>query len=337
MNRVKASKTRQAVRRTFLGMFSAAVLLAGGLSQASELDKVTFGTSWYAQAEHGGFYQAVAEGIYEDYGLDVTIRMGGPQVNGLQLLMAGRYDFVMGYPIRNINAVNEGLSVVTVAASFQKDPQGLIAHPHVQSLEDVKGRTVLISSSAQTTFWPWLKAEYGFSDANARPYTFSLGPFLANRELVQQAYISSEPYAAEQGGVTPNIFLFADHGYPPYATTIETTQGLIEESPDLVRRFVQASLEGWKSYLANPEPGNALIKADNPEMTDEQLAFGLAKIKEYELVTGEEAGSQGIGVMTHDRWRQIFDFMVEADLVPASVDYQKAYTLDFLPESPVLP
>ncbi|SOC20207.1 NitT/TauT family transport system substrate-binding protein [Alloalcanivorax xenomutans] len=323
-------------RRTGLGVVMAAIVgsVAGGV-QAD--DKVTIGTSWYAQAEHGGFYQAKATGIYKKYGLDVNIKMGGPQVNGLQLLVAGQYDFTMGYPIRNINAVKEGLPVVTVAATFQKDPQGLIAHPQVASLEDVKGHTVLISTSARTTYWPWLKAEYGFTDDQAKPYTFSLGPFLADKELVQQAYISSEPFAAEKGGVKPNIFLFADHGYPPYAATLETRGDLVEEKPDVVRRFVQATLEGWKSYLQDPQAGNALIKKDNPQMTDEQLAFGIEKLKEFGIVTGGDAGEKGIGYMSDERWKKTFDFMVEAGLVGADVDYHKAYTLEFLPQTPVLP
>ncbi|WP_220359302.1 ABC transporter substrate-binding protein [Alkalilimnicola ehrlichii] len=226
-------------------------LSVGGVAVAEGLDQVTFGTNWFAQAEHGGFYQAVAEGIYEDYGLDVAIRMGGPQVNNMQLLMGRRYEFSMGYPIAAINAVNEGLPVVTVAASFQGDPQGLLAHPHVESLEELVGKPVYIASSSHTTFWPWLKAEYGYTDDMVRPYTFSVQPFLNSEDVVQQGYVTSEPFAMEKGGVAPNVFLFADYGYPPYATTIETRRDIIENRPDVVRRFVQASLEGWKSYMEN--------------------------------------------------------------------------------------
>ncbi|MCQ6262740.1 ABC transporter substrate-binding protein [Alcanivorax sp. MM125-6] len=320
-----------------LGATLMAVALGVSAGAARAADEVTIGTSWYAQAEHGGFYQAKATGIYEKYDLDVNIKMGGPQVNGLQLLVAGQYDFTMGYPLRNIKAVSEGLPVVSVAACFQKDPQGLIAHPHVKSLEDVGDRTVLISTSARSTYWPWLQSEYGFTDAQAKPYTFSLGPFLADKELVQQAYVSSEPFAAEKGGVTPNFFLFADNGYPPYAATLETRRELVEDNPDLVRRFVQATMEGWKSYLENPAPGNELIQQDNPEMTDAQLAFGLKKLKEYGIVAGGDAQEQGLGYMNDARWEKTFQFMVDADLVSEDVDYKQAYTLEFLPEEPVLP
>ncbi len=320
------------------GAVALAGVLVAGTAAANELDKVTFGTSWYAQAEHGGFYQAKATGIYEEYGLDVTITMGGPQVNGLQLLVAGRRDFSMGYPVGNINAVSEGLPVVTVGAPFQSDPQVLLAHPHIESLEEIveNEMPVYIASSSHTTFWPWLKAEYGFTDAQARPYTFSVAPFLNDERVVQQGYLSSEPFAMQRGGVTPSIFLFADYGYPPYAQTIETRREMVENNPDLVRRFVQASMEGWVSYFENPEPGNALIKEANPEMTDEQIAFGIEKMLEYGLVTGGDAETHGIGYMNDERWQATFDFMAEAGLVPADLDFKQAYTLEFLPEEPVL-
>lgn len=305
---------------------------------AEELDKIVFGTNWYAQAEHGGFYQAQATGIYEKYGLDVSIQMGGPQVNGMQLLVAGRRDFSMGYPIGNIKAREEGLPVKTVAAAFQGDPQALIAHPNVTSLEQIKEENlpVYIASFAHTTFWPWLKAEYGFTDDVTRPYTFSVAPFMADPKIVQQGYLSSEPYAMKQGGIEPSVFLLADYGYPAYATTIETTDKMIEENPELVRRFVQASMEGWASYFADPAPGNKLIQKENPQMTDEQIAYGIEKMKEHGLVTGGDAETGGIGVMTDERWKALHDFMLKAELISADLDIHDAYTLEFLPEEPVL-
>lgn len=306
-------------------------------AQAKPLTSVVLGTSWFAQAEHGGFYQAKATGIYEKYGLDVSIRMGGPQVNGLQLLLAGQYDFVMGYQIRNLNAVHQGLPVVTVAASFQKDPQVMIAHPHVKSLEEIKGRMALISTSGQATFWPWLKAKYGFTDSMVRPYTFSVAPFLADKEITQQGYVSSEPFAIEQGGVKPSVFLLADYGYPSYSATIETTQSLIDKRPDVVRRFVAASMEGWKSYMVNPAPANALIKKDNPQMTDAQLAYSMVKFQAHGLVTGGDAAVKGIGYMDEARWKQTAQFLIKAGLLPETIDHTKAYTTQFLPQPPVLP
>jgi len=313
--------------------------LAGisGAASAEELTEVTFGTSWYAQAEHGGFYQAKAEGIYEEYGLDVTIEMGGPQVNGLQLMLAGDRDFTMGYPLRNIRKMEDGLPVVTVAASMQRDPQCLITHPHIESFEEMKGHDILLATSAETTFWPWLKKEYGFTDAQRKPYNFSIQPFLNDKDTIQQGYVTSEPFAIEKAGVDPNVFLFAEYGYPPYATTIETTRSMANNKPQVVRKFVQASLEGWRSYFKNPEPGNELIQKDNPEMTDEQIAFGIEKMQEYGLVTGGDAKEKGIGVMTDERWRKIFKFMASEDMVDEDVNWKKAYTLKFLPDEPVMP
>ncbi len=304
---------------------------------SGELDKVTFGTSWFAQAEHGGFYQAVATGIYADHGLDVTISMGGPQVNGNQLLMAGAQDFKMGYAIDAINSIQEGVPKVTVAAIFQKDPQALMAHPDVgiNSFEDLKGKTILMSTSAHTTFWPFIKAKYGLSDDQMGVYTFNVGPFVADENIVQQGYITSEPFAIEkEGGFEPVVLLMADHGYPNYTTTIETRREIMESNPDLVQRFVDASIEGWYSYLDNPAPGNELIQKDNPEMSDEQLAFGLAKLKEYGIITSGDAETKGIGAMTDERWEEIFTAMVDLGAFDASVPYKEAYSLDFVNKGP---
>jgi len=338
ISRVGTTAMSKALRKAAGGLLVTAGLLAAGSAVAAEkLTKVTFGTNWFAQAEHGGFYQAKATGIYEKYGLDVTITMGGPQVNGLQMLLAGQNDIIMSYPFRSLNAIKEGLPVVTVAAPFQSDPQALLAHPHVKSLEEIKGKPVYVFSGAQQTFWPWLKATFGYTDDMIRPYTFSVAPFLADTSVVQQGYVTSEPFAMEKGGVKPSIFLFAQYGYPPYAQTLETTRKMIEKNPEVVRKFVQASMEGWKSYLENPAPANELIKKDNPQMTDEQIAFGIAKLKEFELVTGGDAATKGIGVMTDARWKATFDFMAGAGMVPKDMDYKQVYSLDFLPKTPVLP
>jgi len=299
--------------------------------------KVVFLTNWLAQAEHGGFYQAVAEGTYRKHGLDVEVRMGGPQVNVVQLLLAGQADLVMGYDLQTIKLVEQGLPVVTVAATFQKDPAALIAHPDVKSLPELKGRTLLIGQASETTFWPWLKARYGFSETQKRPYAFSVQQFLVDKNVAQQGYATSEPYTIEKGGVRPNVFLLADAGYPPYAQTIVTMQRTVLERPDVIRRFVEATAEGWKSYLANPAPGNALIRKANPQMEEELLAYGLRKMKEFGLVTGGDAKTAGILTMTDARWQQTFEFMASAGLVDPATQYRKAYTLEFVKAVKVLP
>jgi NitT/TauT family transport system substrate-binding protein len=306
---------------------------AAGSSSSGGLTKVTFGTNWFAEAEHGGFYQAVATGIYKKHGLDVTIKMGGPQVNGTQLLMGGAVDFFMGYAADAIKAIEEGIPKITVAAIFQKDPQVLLAHPEskAKSLADLKGKPIFVSAAANVTFWPFLKAKFGYTDDQKRPYNFNPGPFLADKDTSQQGYLTSEPLAIQkQGGFKPTVFLLADSGYTPYSTTIECKQDLLQKNPDLVQRFVDASIKGWYSYLeGDPKPGNELIKKDNPQMTDEQIAFGIAKLKEYGIVLSGDAASKGIGAMTDDRWKSFFDTMASQDIFKKSTDYKKAYTLQF--------
>ena len=304
---------------------------------AQDLAKMVFLTNWYAQAEHGGFYQAVAEGTYRKQGLDVEVKMGGPQVNVVQLLVGGQADLVMGYDLQTIKLIEQGLPVVTVGATFQKDPAALIAHPDVKALPDLKTRTLLIGQASETTFWPWLKAKYGFTDDQKRPYAFSVQQFLVDRNVAQQGYATSEPYSIEKGGVKPVVFLLADAGYPPYAQTIVTTRKVLQEKPELVRKFLQATAEGWRSYLKNPAPGNALIKKANPQMEDELLAYGVRKMIEFGLVTGGDAQKQGILAMTDARWKQTFEFMAGAGLVKPDVDYRKAYTLEALKGWRVLP
>ncbi len=322
--------------RGWCGLMMMAVVV-GMMGSAHAADKVLFVTNWFAQAEHGGFYQALAEGTYQRYGLDVTIKMGGPQINVYQLLLAGQADFAMGYDIATLNAVAQGLPLVTVAATFQADPAVLIAHPDVKDIVDLKTRTLLIGQASETTFWPWLKAKYGFTDAQKRPYSFSVQQFLVDKNIAQQGYATSEPYSIEKGGVNPKVFLLAASGYPPYAETIVTLARTVKEKPDLIRRFVEASALGWKSYLANPAPGNALIKRDNPEIEDGLLAFSVARMKDFGLVTGGEAARQSILTMTDARWKQTFDFMAQAGLIKRDVDYRRAYTLEFVKQVNVLP
>ena len=297
------------------------------------LDKIVYGTNWYAQAEHGGFYQAIATGIYENYGLDVTVKMGNPQVNGTQLLVGGAIDFYMGSSMESINSVEVGIPIITVAAIFQKDPQILIAHPGVgnDSLEQLIGKPILTSSLPGKPFWEFLKAKYGYTDDQRRPYNFNVAPFLLDKNSVQQGILTSEPFIIEKkGGFKPVVMLLADAGYQPYATTITTTIKMVAEKPDLVQRFVDASIKGWYSYLENPEPGNKLIKKDNPEMTDDLLAYSLEKMKEYGIITSGDAAKKGIGAMTDARWKSFFESVVEAEIVKPDTNYKKAFTLEFI-------
>jgi NitT/TauT family transport system substrate-binding protein len=321
---------RRFSRRQLLQSAVVAAGMAGSLGPAIAADKVTFLTSWFAQAEHGGFYQAKATGIYEKAGLDVTIRMGGPQVNGMQLLLAGDVDVMLGYDFQCLNAVEQGLPVVTVGTSFQYDLQGMLTHDDVNSLADLKDKTILVATGGRTSWWPWLKKKYGLTDEQTRAYTFNLQPFFADKNTAQQSYPSSEPFQAMQQGMPYRFFLFAADGYPPYGTTMVTSRRFIDANPDVVRRFVRASLEGWKSYMADPAPANALIKADNPKMSDAQIAFGVAKMKELKVLDGGDAATQGIGIMTEEHWKKTYDYLVGAGLLKPETDWKKAFTTEFV-------
>lgn len=313
------------------------IALALGVTHCWAQDKVTFMTSWYAQAEHGSFYQAMAKGIYQKHGLEVTIKMGGPQVNNLQLMLAGQADFIMSYDLAVLSAVEKGFPATTVATSFQKDLQGMLTHDDVKSLGALKDKTILVASSGRTTWWPWLKSKYGYTDEQARAYTFNLQPFFADRNLVRQAYPSSEPFQAMKQGVKANFFLFADDGYPPYGTTIVTTQKLVTDNPTVVARFVRASIEGWKSYLADPAAANELIKKDNPKIDDEQITFAIRRMKELKVFDGGDAATAGAGIMTEARWKQTYDFMVKAGLLKAETDWRKAFTTQFVKDLKITP
>ncbi|MGI9417962.1 MAG: ABC transporter substrate-binding protein [Geminicoccaceae bacterium] len=313
----------------------AALTLVISQGTAQALDEVTFGTNWKAQAEHGGFYQAVANGIYEKHGLDVTIRPGGPQVNHRQLLLAGKIDFNMaGNMFAAFNNAQNDIPTVMVAAIFQKEPQILMAHPDVghDSLEDLVGKPILISNDARLTFWAWLKATYGYTDDQIRPYTFNSAPFLADEQAIQQGYVTSEPFAIQrEGGFEPVVHLLADNGYTSYSTMIEAQRSLVDEDPDLVQRFVDASIEGWYSYLyRDPAPANALIKADNPDMTDEQIAFSIETLKSYGIVDSGDSEELGIGAMTEERWSEFLSFAKDTGIYPKDLDITATYSLDFV-------
>ncbi len=317
-------------------MTLAAALLAGALlpAHAQQLDKVRFGTNWVAEGEHGGYYQAVADGTYKKYGLDVTIVPGGPNVNNRILLPVGKIDFFMSAnSLQSFDAVENNIPTIAVAASFQKEPQVLIAHPgQADKLEDLKKLTLFISKEGIVSYFQWLKADFGFDESKVKPYTFNAQPFLADKNSAMQGYVTSEPFAVEQaGGFKPKVFLLADHGFNAYSTLIEARREMVEKQPDLVQRFVDASAVGWYNYIyGDSRPGNALIKKYNPEMTDALLANSIAKMKEYGIVDSGDSEKLGIGAMTDAHWKSFFDKMVRAGVVKAGLDYKRAYTLQFV-------
>jgi NitT/TauT family transport system substrate-binding protein len=302
---------------------------------AQTLDKVSFATNWVAEAEHGGFYQALADGTYRNYGLDVTIVSGGPQVNNRILLPVGKIDFYLSAnTLQAFDAVEQNIPTLVVAAMFQKEPQVLIAHPNpdINDLKDLKNLTLYVSKEGMASYFQWLKADYGFLDAQVRPYTFNPQPFLADRKSAMQGYVTSEPYAIEkQARFKPKVFLIADYGFSSYSTLIETRRELVERNPDMVQRFVDASIIGWYNYIyGDNRAANDMIKRQNPEMTDDLLAYAVTTLKQYGIVDSGDSLELGVGAMTDARMANFFDKMARAGVTKAGLDYRKSYTLRFV-------
>jgi NitT/TauT family transport system substrate-binding protein len=317
-------------RRAFTAL---GLALAAAPAKAQQLDKVSFGTNWVAEAEHGGFYQAVADGTYKKYGLDVTIVPGGPQVNNRMLLLAAKIDFVMSAnSLQGFDAVAQNIPTIVVAASFQKDPQVLLAHPGAaEKFEDLKKLTLLVSSEGVQTYYKWMQAEFGFTENQVKPYTFNPQPFLVDKNSAMQGYVTSEPFAVEKAGVRPKIFLLADQGFNTYSTLIEARRETVEKRPDLVQRFVDASAIGWYNYLyGDNKAANELIRKHNPEMSQELIDYSIGKMKDYGIVDSGDSLKDGIGAMSDARMASFFDKMVKAGVVKPNVDFRKSYTLQFV-------
>lgn len=313
----------RAKRLTMVWAMIVAAVLFGGLGTlavAQNLERVRFATNWKAQAAHGGFYQALADGTYRRYGLDVEILQGGPQVNTAALLPAGRIEFLMsGNLLHAFDSVKNGLPTVVVAAMFQKDPQALMAHPgqgyeRFAALKDAP--VVFIAKDAQFSWWQWLKARHGFRDEQLRPYTYNLGPFLGNRGSLQQGYSVAEPiYVQRQGNFSPVVHLLADHGFSTYSTLISTRKELVQRRPQLVQKFVDASIEGWVNYLyGDRRAANALMLRDNPEMSLAEIEAAVSLMLAQGIVDSGEAAQRGIGAMNEARIRDFYSEMVAAGL-----------------------
>lgn len=325
-------------RRAALGLIGGSMLVPvlGGRASAQTLDKVSYLTNWRAQAEHGGFYYALANGIYKKYGIDADIRMGGPQQNPSQLLLGGSVDMIMSNSFEAIRYVEQSLPFLCIASIFQKDPQVIICHPG-QGNDDfvkLKGKPILVGGAGRTSYWPFLRAKFGYSDEQIRPYTFNMAPFLADKGICQQGFLSSEPFAIQkEGGVTPLVHLIADAGFDNYNTTINISRKMATEKKDLVQRFVTATLEGWAAYMKNgPEnaAANALIKAANPDMTDDKIAYAIKVMTERGIVLSGDALKLGIGAMTDARWKNFYTQMAATGVFPANIDVSKAYSLEFI-------
>jgi NitT/TauT family transport system substrate-binding protein len=314
-------------------------VLAGGLAAGSAFwrprrakasTKVRVLTNWFAEPEHGGLYHALATGLYEKADLDVELRQGGPSLNVMQLLAGGEADVVMSYDIQIMTAFEKSVPVKAIFTCFQFDLIGLLTRPDVNSLADLKGRKVYFAGSGYSTYWPWLKQKYGYTDDMAGPKASNLQTFITDPTSAVAGYITSEPYVAQQHNIATKFFLFANEGYPTYANTMATTASFIKNNPDAVARFTRATLEGWKAYMQDPAVGNDLIKKINPNMDDGQINFGLKKIREVKALESGDAATMGIGIITAERWQKTRDFLVSANLLAASTDTTQCMTADFV-------
>ncbi len=321
------------MKPTLAACAALSVFATASTVHAQELTSVAFGTNWLAQAEHGGFYQSVADGTYNACGLDVEIVSGGPQVNNRALMLAGRIDFHMGGDLlQAFNAIKEEIPVVSVAAIFQKHPQVILAHPgSADSWEDLKDLTLLIGDNGFASYYQWMIAAHGFTADQRQPYTFNPAPFIADTGVGMQGYLSSEPYAVEkEAGFKPNVFLIADAGYSSYATTIETMQATIDERPEVVECFVDASLTGWYNFLyGDSSAADTLIKEANPDMTQDKIEFAKNMMRQEGIVDSGDALEMGIGAMTDEKIGGFYDLLVDAGVLEEGVDWQAAYTLEF--------
>ena len=323
------------------GVAAGVAALAACDKKQAEVDaegriRIRFATDWRAQAEHGGFYQALASGAYAKRGLNVQIVQGGPNSNVPMLLAAGAVELGMGSnSFIPMNLVAEGAPVKAVAAFFQKDPQVLIAHPDpsLETIADLAGRPMLLADASKTAFWVWLKAKYGFTDDQLRSYTFNSAPFLADRRAVQQGYLTSEPYTIEQAaGFEPRVFLLADEGYPSYATMVLAPNAFARDNARALRAFIAASVEGWRDYIhGDAKAADALIRKDNPEMTQAILTQARAKLRENGIVDGGDAALYGLGAMTEERWKAFFDVTSQAGIYPTNLNWRDAFTTQYLP------
>jgi NitT/TauT family transport system substrate-binding protein len=338
MTRTAYGLDRRSALRAAAGFALAGPLLVplARRPRAQSLDKVSFHTDWRAQAEHGGYYQAIAAGLYRQAGIECDLRQGGPSLNISQLLLAGRVDMTMTNSFEAFAFVREGAPFHIIAAIFQKDPQVLIGHPDTgfDGFEKLHGRTLLIGGGGRITYWPYLRRKYGLSDSQLRPYNFNMAPFLADKNAIQQGFLSSEPFSIAQAlGRSPAVLLIADAGFSAYQNAIAISRKMASEKRDLVQRFVDATLEGWAQYLKGG-PGiaaaNALIKQANPEQTDDRIAYAIKVMNERGIVLSGDALQNGIGAMTDRRWKNFYDSMVEVDVLPKGVDVSRAYTLEFV-------
>ena len=305
------------------------------ISTEDNLIQITFATDWKAQAEQGGFYQALAAGLYEKNGLKVKIIQGSANVNVPRLIASNSVEFGIGSnSFIPLNMVANKIPGKAVMAIFQKDPQIIMTHPDsdIRNLKDMRDLPIMISDASIGAFWLWLKSKYDFNDNQIRKKTFSLAPFLSNKSSIQQGYLTSEPFLVErEAGVTPRGFLLADYGYPSYGAMVLASSNVLKNNPEIVKAFVDASIEGWRQYIYDdPSLGNELIMLENNEMKEDILLQAIKKIRNYELVSNEISKGLDIGLMTDIKWESFFKTMSINGVYEKDLEWRESFTLDFI-------
>jgi NitT/TauT family transport system substrate-binding protein len=305
------------------------------ISAEDNLIEITFATDWKAQAEQGGFYQALAAGLYEKKGLKVKIIQGSSNVNVPRLIASNAIEFGIGSnSFIPLNMVANKIPGKAVMAIFQKDPQIIMTHPEndIRNLEDMRDLPIMISDASIGAFWLWLKSKYGFTDSQIRKKTFSLAPFLSNKSSIQQGYLTSEPFLVEkEADFAPRVFLLADYGYPSYGAMVLASSEVITNNPEIVKAFVNASIEGWRQYIyEDPSLGNELIMLENNEMKEDILLQAIKKIRNYELVSNEISKGLDIGLMTDIKWESFFETMASNGVYEKNLKWRESFTLDFI-------
>ncbi len=339
---MKSLRSRDTVmsRRSAISLgigVSAAASLGLSARPARAARKIRLTTNFFAEPSMGGMYQALATGLYAARGLDVEIRQGGPQINGLQLLTGGETDFVVSSAMGAYSAYDNGAPILVVAASFQSDPQCLVARPTVRSLVDLRGHKILVSTQGRASYWVWLEKRFGFTDDQAFPYTGNIQPFVTDPTIALGGLISSEPYRIKSAGVDVKSFLLADEGYPPYGSPILAMRAFVDQNKETVATFVKATMAGWKSFLDNPAPGLSIIQSVNQKADDGWVRYSVDTIRRLGLVTGGEAKTRGIGTMNDERWKTLADFMIDAGLLKSGRPTKDLYTLDFANAADIIP
>jgi NitT/TauT family transport system substrate-binding protein len=332
----KASRsvgTKVLTRRCTLKIAAGASLAGAGIllpRRARAATKIRVLTNFYPEPDHGGYYQALATGLYEKAGLDVEIKPGGPQINGLQLLTGGETDILMGSAIGALGALERGAPLVVIMCNFQSDPQVIVTRKDVNSLADLKGRKILVTTTGRASYWLWLKKKYGFTDDQVAPYTGNFQPFVADPTMALGGVVWSEPFHIREAGVDVKYFLLANEGYPPYGYPMMTMRPFLNANREAVANFVRASLEGWKTFYNDPTPALKIIKKERPDARDPWLAYAIGALKELKFLNSGDAEKGGIGIMSDDRWKQLADFMLSADMLKPTTDWKSVYTTEFV-------